>query len=247
MSRAQQMLNPLWGGSPTYIERVIATGPIAYWPLNETTGNAINCQINAAQEGTYTGVTLANGTAPDGSGAPLFDGASGWGNLQSATLAAAFSGPAGTLAFWYKPVNAGVWTDGTNDYLFRMGVAGGANYIYIRKNSTNNQMYYIYRAGGVNKSVTPGSLSFTAWRLVAITWDKTADQFKAYLYQVGGAGGQIGTTQTGLGTWAGTPSFTYLGSYDANPANPTNGWLAHVALWTSALSADTLAALAVAP
>ena len=40
-------------GGQTYSGRILATNPIAYWPLNETTGTAAVCPVNAAMNGTY--------------------------------------------------------------------------------------------------------------------------------------------------------------------------------------------------
>ena len=50
----------LLGGSGGYNEKVLRTGPIAYWPQDETSGTVARCLVNPAQNGTYTGVTLAN-------------------------------------------------------------------------------------------------------------------------------------------------------------------------------------------
>jgi hypothetical protein len=243
MSRAQQFLNPLWGLSATYLDKVLGYSPVAYWPLNEASGTTIVSAIAAAQNGTYTAATVANSTAPDGSPCPLFDGATSWGELQSAALATAFSGAAGTFAIWAKVSAAGVWTDGTADYLFRMGVDAN-NHFYLRKNSVNNQLGWVYKAGGTQETLTESTVSETAWMFLALTWDKTADQVKAYRYAAGGAGGQKDATATTLGTWVGSPAYAYLASYNATPNQPTSGWLAHPMLFTSALAAASLADLA---
>ncbi|NIV37784.1 MAG: hypothetical protein GWN58_52745, partial [Anaerolineae bacterium] len=34
-----------------YIGKVLGTGPIAYWPLNEGSGASAHCEINPAQNG----------------------------------------------------------------------------------------------------------------------------------------------------------------------------------------------------
>jgi len=58
----------------------------------------------------------------------------------------------------------------------------------------------------------------------------------------------VSTTQTGLGVWAGSLTDNdgcMIGSDDgAAPSDVWSGYLAHVALWSSALSAATITTLA---
>jgi hypothetical protein len=51
-------------------------------------------------------------------------------------------------------------------------------------------------------------IPLNTWTHAAMTWDTAADEFKAYIN-----GSQVGTTQTGLGTWAGTVTSGDLGRY----------------------------------
>ena len=237
MSRAQQFLNPFFSGQP-YTKKLLSYGPIAYWPQDEATGTTVNCLVNAAQDGTYTGVTLANAAGPDGvRKAPLYDGTNDFADVQTATLAAAFSGAAGTIAAWAKVNAAGIWTDGSWNYIARLAVDNN-NEIKLIKTNTNNRLEFTYNAGATSKTVYKDSMTETGWMHLALTWDKTADQVKAYYN-----GSQEGTTQTTLGTWAGSLSNARIGAYNATLFR-WHGWLADVALWTSALDADTIAALA---
>jgi len=62
------------GGLSFYANKVAGynPAPIAYWILGEAAGAAAACQINAAQDGAYTAVTLGQAGIGDGSTAALF-------------------------------------------------------------------------------------------------------------------------------------------------------------------------------
>jgi hypothetical protein len=72
-----------------------------------------------------------------------------------------------------------------------------------------------------------------------MTVSKAADQLKFWKRSpaAGARGMQLGSTLTGLGTWAGTLASTLcnLGAYDTTPIEPHSGWLLGGALWTKAI------------
>jgi lysophospholipase L1-like esterase len=108
--------------------------------------------------------------------------------------------------------------------------------------TTINQLGWFYVAGGTVKSVTLSHATNVAggWVHVALTWNKAQDRMRAYINGV-----QQGATQTGLGTFAGTPATLFLGAASAVPGNPWSGLLDEVAIWSRELSAVEIAAIAL--
>ena len=218
--------------------------PLAYYPLNEGSGTTLTESING-WNGTYTGIQWGIDRFIDGSPVPFFDGANDFGNIYTTALRDAFSGVAGTVALWAKVSGAGVWTDGVGRYMVRIR-ANADNEVILFKSSTNNLFVLRYEAGATvnfqNVAATP-----TAWFHVAITWDKNAGGTGEVKYYYNGSAS--GATDTGLGTWVGTPSSTdtVIGASSTVPATVWDGYLAHCAVWTSALTAAQVADLYKVP
>jgi hypothetical protein len=224
-----------------YINKILSFSPMAYWPLNETSGvDADNAEGTAARDGTYSGVTLDNSTGPDEQPVGLWDGANDTCDIQTASLASAFNGPAGTIAVWCKVINAGFWTDANNRAAFRV-LADANNYVIIYSPVGHNTITMVYNAGATTKQVIRSSYSPTSWFHLAMTWDAAAGatgEMKAFF-----DGAQYGSTQTLLGTWANSLTESNIGS-NATPASVWSGWLAHAAVWDSALTPAQIASLA---
>jgi hypothetical protein len=227
------------GGS--YAAKVLDLGPIAYWPLDEASGSVAACRVNSAQNGTYTGVTLANdATGPFGTPAPYFDGTNDYVNIYSATLSGAFDRDTGSLAQWIKVYNVGVWTDGSaRTTLYLRDDA--SNYFSLSK-PINSRFYWLRRAAATNQAMAKNGIAETDWIHVALTWDQTAEELKAYYNGV-----QEGATQSGLLAWTGgglNNTQAAIGAGSTVPASVWHGYLAHPALWDRVLPAASIAALA---
>lgn len=230
-------------GSEAYYEKVKGYGPIAYWPMWEGSGTAATCLINSAQNGTYTGVTLGQTGIGDGHSCPLFDGSNDVCNVYTTTFRDAFSGVAGTVMAWAKVSGSGVWAELTARRVFSFAVDSN-NYVRIFRPTATNRLDFKYEAGNVTETVALAGLTTVDWMHVVVTWDKNAGangEVKAYY-----AGAQTGSTQTSLGTWAGSLETTKvcIGANTTTPATVWDGYLAHVAVWDSALAAATIAGLA---
>lgn len=229
-------------GLQRYTDRVLGYNPVAYFPFNEESGIVARCLVDPAQNGTYTGVTLANdATGPFGTPAPRYDGANDLCGVYSAALAAVFDGAEGSLAIWGKVVNAGIWTD--NTYHFQCVFGQNANnraQVLKGSNVEANELVGTRIGGAGVVSTDTVATTTTDWFLHSITWSETADEFKCYLDGV-----QYGVTQVGLGGYVGAlaNTFCYIGQYNG-PAFKWNGWLGPCAVWDRVLPQATITALA---
>ena len=219
-----------------YIDKINSYSPVAYYPLNETTGTAIVDQVSA-NNGTYSGVTLADTTGPAGGVAPRWDGANDYGQVTSAVIGPVFSGAEGTLMAWFKMANVGVWTDSTFRRILYL-VVDGNNRIQLSKQNTNNNFLFQTNAGGTERDQAHTPYSETDWFHATITWSVTNSEMVGFIDGV-----EVVTENISLGTWVGTPDF-FIGANDSTPTLVHNGWLAHIALWDSVVSDADILALA---
>lgn len=237
-----------------YTLRVQATASanlIAYWPLGEMSGTDADDITATNANGVYSGtLTLGQAGIGDGSKAVSFGGLDGRVSLAStlASLKTAFSGVQGTLLVWGKIPTAGVWSDGSSDFMVEIG-AGASNRVGLYKNNAvANTISGIYSAGGTGlfPLYTMGAAQPTFF-VAAITWDKNAGASGEVKLYVDGT--QRDTTKTGLGVWTGSLSASWTAIGDINSSggvSPWNGILAHVAVWNVALSSSQITALATA-
>lgn len=227
-----------------YTNKVIALGPIAYWPMAESSGSVALDATGNARNGAYTGVTLGNAGIGDGRTAASFNGSTSFNNIYSVSLAGAFNGQECTMAAWFQVSGAGVWTDATARRIFRLR-SDGSNYIELYKSNTNNLLEVDYIAGGTVKAVTSTALGGSvAWIHIAVTITKAGDALKFYLNGI-----QSGATQTGLGTYVNALAATLccIGAASTAPITVWSGLLAHAALWSTPLSAAQVLSLASVP
>jgi len=230
-----------------YTAKVKRTAPanlIAYWPLAEASGVTIVDEGPNGYNGTYsnvasvlTGVTLGATGIGDGRAAATFDGATGYGNVYSASFAAAFDNQTITAALWVRQSDAA----STVKRVLNIG-ADDSNRIVLQRNSTQ-QLQFFYIAGGTQK-FTSTAYATTTWVHVAITVTKAGDAVKVYV-----AGVQSGATQTSLGVWAGALAATrcVIGANDTVPTLVWPGQAAQVAIWNTPLPAVQVAQLATVP
>lgn len=184
-------------------------------------------------DGTYINISVNNAPSPiSGENAPLWNGASSTLNAVSAAFISDFNGSECTVGCWVKMSAAGVWTDSTIRRILRFFV-NASNDISIYKTSTNNTIVFEYKAGGVTKSVNH-TISTLGWFRVDMTISRSAGasgEMKAYVI-----GAQVGSTQTNLGTFAGTLLHARYGSTDT-PSQIHSGYLSYGTYDTTVLSA----------
>jgi len=237
--RGLVLLNPLLGRE-NYVNKVVEYDPIAYWPLLETSGTTATDYSGNSRDGTYSGVSLANALGPDGRNkCPYFDGADDTVDIYSAGFNTDFSGAEGTISGWAK-VAAARWTDAQVRRALLLEVDSD-NYVQIQKSSTNNVLTFHYKAGGTMEDSQYTTSGPTAWFHWAMSWSATGNIVRYYF------NGRQTDTMTALGTWAGNfdANQTLIGaSQVATPTDEWLGWLAHIAVFDSVLSAPAIADLA---
>ena len=228
---------PWFGEIDPYYENVQLLNPIAYYRLNEKSGNTAADSSGNGYDGTTTGATVNQQGNGDGT-SYLFDGSGDDVTLPAwfmTALDAAISGGGVTVGIWAK-VDAGFWTEGVRRDFFRFAV-DGSNEIYLEKLTTNDTLQYVYEAGGtpVFENVDIGSP--TAWMFLLITIDIINDVVRLYHN-----GAQVGSDQTGFGSFAGDIAIAHIGSRDGS-TRIFDGNIAHVAVWDRVLTAAEISSI----
>lgn len=220
-----------------YAPRVEAESPIAYWPMWETSGTTAACQINPAQNGTYSSDVSGWPVGPgigDGYTAPYFSG-NDHVAIHTAALQAAFDGDEGSAMIWARVGNSGVWIDSTIRIALNLW-ADDNNQVQLSKTSNDHELWFRYIAGAVSEDMRELNINTMQWYHHAITWSASNDRAIAY------RDGRMIVTNTGLGVWAGALNAfaTFIGALTAANANPWIGWLAHCAVWDRELPFATI-------
>lgn len=236
--RGLALLNPLLGGE--YADKVVGYNPIAYWPLWENSGTTVKDHSGNGRDGTYANVALANTTGPDGEPAVRTYDATTIIDLYSVSLRDAFSGAEGTVAGWAKVSNAVIWVAGVQRHVATLAATVSNDHIFVYKAAAANTFTLVRQAGGVDKlvAITTSTLAWFHW---AITWSIAADEVKVYYN-----GSQSGATQTTLAAWVNVLDVNWATlACDRTPVGASEwpGWLAHIAVWDTPLSATAIADL----
>jgi hypothetical protein len=222
----------------TYLQKSLGIGtPKQILVQNETSGSTAEDSTTENNDGTFTNVALNNTASPvSGDNAPSY-GSSSTLNAFSAGLAADFSGQEFTIGCWAKVSGSGVWTDGAIRKIL-VWLADTNNYLLIEKTNTNNQIRFQYNAGGTLKTVTY-TISTTNWFRVEMVISKAGDSMKCFV-----DGAQVGSTQTGLGSFSAALTIARYGSNTAASGQFHSGYLYHGRYDTTVLSDSQVAALA---
>lgn len=208
---------------------------IGYWRGTEASGTAIVDVSGQGNNGTYTGVALGNPGIGDGLSCPRFDGVGDYGTLFSAGLAAGFNGQEGTLTCWVRNENFNV----TGVQRVCTFAADANNIVRIYKNSTAKTIAFQHYVNPASVFIQQINYNPAGWAHLALTWSRSANQVKAFI-----DGAQIGTTQAGIGLWAGALATAYWGADTNTPTLCWNGWLCHLALWNAVLTPTEIAKVA---
>lgn len=213
--------------------------PIGYWPHGEPVGSGVALDVSGNnRHGAYTACALGQAGMGDGSTGAATDGSTSVINLYSAALNSAYNGQEVSIGFWGR-ISTAVWTDGAQHFIARFRVDASNSFDFYKK-TTNNQIECDYIAGGTTKGVIFTTSGPTSFFHLCATATKSGDQMKLYFN-----GAQVGTTQTGLGTWAGAllSTATVLGAASTVPASPIAATFAHATIWPLALPPGAIAEL----
>lgn len=224
-------------GSPSYKTKVLGYSPIAYWALDEAGGaGAAVCSIDSNQNGTPANVTFGDTTGPDGVlTAPLFNGTNSLIDIQTATLAGVFDGTEGAVSIWFKVYNVGVHSDATNREVLLLYVDAN-NGLFMRKSSTAGRFNWSYEAAGTAVAAGKTSWTPTAWTHVGMRWSDSGNLVE---YFVDG----VESTQDAMNTtWAGALTDSVI-SNSQNGSYWWHGWLAHMAIFDTAIDDATFLGL----
>lgn len=225
------------GGGVVYLTRSLQVSTesiVMLLPFTDATGTTAQDAGTLDNDAGYLGgVALGASGIGDGSKSILLDGSTGRVNaLPGGTgLATDLNWQEFTFSLYAALSNADVGSDGSADYLLQV-LVNAQNQIIVRKAATpNNTISWIVVAGNVTKSISVTITPDAAFHHYALTFSLANDQMIAYI-----DGAQVGTMQTGLGTWVGTPTVITIGSQNVAGATPWNGRLAYARLDDVALT-----------
>jgi len=209
---------------------------VGYWPLDELSGVTAFDIING-RNGTYrntagvlNGITLGQPGIGDGKPSVYFDGANGYCNIYSASLAAAFNSAEGTKIYWVKPDS--IFSDGISRIC--MSLRADVNNRIILEKSVANAWTFRYSAGSTNNFYN--LTNTTDWTEVAIRWSQSLN-----LVTVNQNGNQMGSPTT-CPLWVGAlaSNVCVIGAASTTPASLWKGHLQHVRLLNRYLTDDEI-------
>lgn len=202
-------------GGQSYDQVMSSLGWLVYLPMTEASGNALDASGNG-YNGTWAGTPQRQNTDGPSVGmgkAVRFSGDDVL-NYYSAGLASAFTPGEFTISFWIY------LNGGTGRFIsIRTDPVDNNNRVLIYMSAATTLSFF-YAAGGTAKNVDATGLTNSVWYNGTLTVSKSNDRMKAHIN-----GAQVGSTQTGLGTWSGTPhaNCVVIGAQDAALSSPFSG------------------------
>ena len=213
---------------------ILSFGPIAYWKLDEVSGAVATDASGNARHGAYTNSPVLGGTFGPFVAPTFATATTQHVNVHSASLAGAFDGNTGSMIAFMRPA----------------GVVGTGRAAYIRTTDANGELTQLHQSGSlasVGRTDTNAGLNDSAdvlsannWAMLGLSWSVGADQLIGYVK------GAPLTTQSGLTAWAAPLSSTRCvigGIATTGTASRWAGQIAHVALFSTVLSAANIAAI----
>lgn len=213
-----------------YEDVVLRDGPIAYWPLTETTGTTA---VNLGSSGTsltHTGVIVGSAPFPAGGRAAHYAAASTAKSTGYTPNSAGWTGAA--LEAWYR-----LHSSGSSATIRQIGGVDGASsnfYLRIGDGATlNGTMQGVaYNGSGVTVITGGKDPDLGGWHHAALVWTGT----RLALFRDGRF-----VTDTALATTGLTTGLT-IGESTGFAGRYFDGFLAHFALYPATLPASRIAA-----
>lgn len=217
-------------GGLSYMDRIMKSGPVSYWPLNEQNGNVAVNLVDYAMNGVHNDVNLGYPGIGDGETCPLYD--TSYTTLYTTMFKNIWPGTLGSAFAWVKVLDPDYWINSSAEWAWRIATSN-ATYIAV-SNPINNQLAIHYlHAGSQSANYSPMYPS-TDWNFMGATWSYAANEIK-YYYQ----GVQLSTTKECPGEWTYDiiASKTLIGGAVYAPVtSPWHGCVAHLAIWNRRLS-----------
>lgn len=224
-----------------YASRVAQTAAdalVGYWPLTQQTidGVTVGALRNSALNGTARGVSWEQPGITSVDMAARFEGRSSI-DLYSVALRDGFPA-SGTLMLWARVGTPEVWESGIWSRLaeFVLGPADDRLYIGLNANEPG-ALVAEYRVNGDRLFGALQADRTTDWFHTAVVWGP--ETFALYLN-----GELVVSKSRVVEAWTGTLQQAVLGANGKQSAQFFEGWLAHVALWDTMLSAEQIEPLA---
>lgn len=203
-----------------YMQAILGDEPIAYWPLNETSGTVAIDYSENGLNGEYLGGFTLGQLSPKGGGV-LMDGATGimqvpYNSLLN--LTSQFS-----IELWFKPANL------TQSEKYLLGK--GNNRYELLWEYVNNTVE-MFASGPDFRTGSQIAISDTDWHHIVYTYDSST--LKGFL-----DGGQVFSVAKSLSFSTDTNPFYIGGTFDiffGTYTNLTNGSFAHVALYDKSIA-----------
>lgn len=242
----------------TYIDLVNSLSPVAFWPLNETSGATAHCEVDADQDGAFANVTLGAKSCPFGEiMAPDFNGSTSLVNVYSTALNTSYKAAVNADEFsmmaWIRIDEVADWIDLTTGTILHLRTDGTTEYVRVRKGGVGGcptgcpYVTGLLKDGvgnwGTDDVVMDDTIPTTPtdWALLVITWSLGDLDVTMYFN---------GTTQSLVDgfdvTFTGNLDSTKacIGAEDTSATNPFKGQLCYVAIFDYKLTAANIDALA---
>ena len=219
-----------------YQGRVLASGPVSYWPLNETSGTTALDIASGINNITYGGtITLGDvSLRSDGNSSVLFTSATtAPGGYTGAAYNASLNPQQFTVEFWYKHLNTS-----PAQYLVSLQDRSGTpaanrlGYAFQRSNSAN-RFQFTYGLPGNSNGTLSSSTDLVVGNVYHAVATYNGTTMSMYVNGVLNSSAPVSYVQA----TATQPGFT-IGSRNGNTVNTCN--IQDVAVYTRALTADEI-------
>ena len=154
----------------TYSATVLADGPVAYWRMDETTGNTLADASGNANNGRYAGIYALGqpgAIAGDGNTAVAFDGQSG---AASVVSSAKLQVNTVTIELW---INKRADTE-YGAYIAKnveVGGAAGSGWFQLVNSHHNGKLEFRITSDGAPALTSSSTLALNTWYYVVATYD----------------------------------------------------------------------------
>ena len=222
----------------------LASGLVAHWPLDDTTGSTIT-DIVGTNNGTWADNSGNSVAEETGTGvistAITFDGGNDEINAGSATsIDDIFNGP-GTVSMWIKPASLGENNLGRLIHKAPDNNANTEGFTFYLDNTNELEFIHGYGTAKGKWETTNADLAFNTWSHVAITFDATTTT--APIIYVNGAAEALTETDTPSGAYGSDATHDLFFGNNNVTGRTFDGALDDVRLYNRALSAGEITAL----